>query len=452
MIFEERENELPYAPLDQVEMFYGRFVSYPNEHAPVAHTLWTAHTHLQACAETTPRLAFMSPEKASGKTRALEVTALLVKEPICSLNASPASVVRLIANGEVSLVLDEVDALFINTRAVEGNADLIAILNGGYRAGAKVHRCVTRGKAIEVESFSAFCPVVLAGLRTLPDTLASRAIFIRMRRRAPDEVVEPYRHRIHSGQAKGIYDSLVEWCAENAADLTGAEPELPSEITDRTADCWEPLIAIADAAGGDWPERARAAAIYLTKSAETEMVTTGVELLEHCWEAFGDQEKLTSKALLQLLLDRDESPWADMRGKPMNERLLAKMLKPYGIKSGTIRESQGGRPSKGYYKADFADSWNRYLPSIGERNKRYKRYNSDNQINNVTAVRDVTATNGPEGPHFKNELAPTEADGGNNIDNKNNNVTMLPPLGVPRSRALTSSPFRGAPLMNTWTG
>src|SRR5262249_58976413 len=97
MIFEERENALPHMPLDQVEMFYGRFVSYPNEHALVAHTLWTAHTHLQACAETTPRLAFMSPEKASGKTRALEVTALLVKDQICSLNASPASVVRLIA-------------------------------------------------------------------------------------------------------------------------------------------------------------------------------------------------------------------------------------------------------------------------------------------------------------------------------------------------------------------
>jgi hypothetical protein len=343
----------------------------------------------------------MSPEKASGKTRALEVTALLVKQPICSLNASPASVVRLIANGEVTLVLDEVDALFINTRAVEGNADLIAILNGGYRAGAKVHRCVTRGKAIEVESFSAFCPVVLAGLRTLPDTLASRAIFIRMQRRAPDEVVEPFRHRIHSGEAKGIYDALVEWCQEHVADLTGAEPALSAEITDRTADCWEPLIAIADAAGGDWPDRARTAAVYLTKSVEVEMVTTGVELLEHCREAFADEEKLTTKVLLQFLIERDESPWADMRGKPLNERLLAKMLRPYGIKSRTIRDSHdGGKTPKGYHKADFADAWNRYLPASDERHKRHKRHNVDNENNNVADVADVAASNGPKGiPH-----------------------------------------------------
>src|SRR5262249_40350591 len=121
-VFDFRENAFRYTALDQVESFYARFVSYPNEHALVAHVLWTAHTHLQTCAETTPRLAFMSAEKASGKTRALEVTGLFVKEPIVSLNASPASVVRLIANGEVTLVLDEVDAFFINTRAVEGNA------------------------------------------------------------------------------------------------------------------------------------------------------------------------------------------------------------------------------------------------------------------------------------------------------------------------------------------
>ena len=36
-------------------------------------------------------------EKESGKTRALEVTALLVPEPILSISTSPAAIIRLIA-------------------------------------------------------------------------------------------------------------------------------------------------------------------------------------------------------------------------------------------------------------------------------------------------------------------------------------------------------------------
>jgi hypothetical protein len=126
-----------------------------------------------------------------------------------------------------------------------------------------------------------------------------------------------------------------------------------------------------------------------------------VELLEHCREAFGEEEKLTSKVLLQFLIERDESPWADMRGKPLNERVLAKMLRPYGIKSRTIRDRHdGGKTPKGYHKADFVDAWNRYLPASDERHKRHKRHDVDNENNNVADVADVAASNGPKGiPH-----------------------------------------------------
>ena len=127
-------------------MCLARFISYPSEHALVAHVLWCAHTHLMDCWETTPRLAFMSAEKESGKTRALEITALLVKEPILSISASPAVIIRLIAKGRPTILYDEVDAVFGNAKAQEANADLRSVLNGGYRRGAKVHRCTTNGR------------------------------------------------------------------------------------------------------------------------------------------------------------------------------------------------------------------------------------------------------------------------------------------------------------------
>jgi hypothetical protein len=99
-----------------------------------------------------------------------------------------------------------------------------------------------------------------------------------MRRRAPDENVEPFRYKFHLGEAKPIADELAEWCAEHEGKIE--EPDLPDGVVDRAADIWEPLIAIADIAGGTWPEQARAAAVFFTKAnAEDEAMTSGVELL-----------------------------------------------------------------------------------------------------------------------------------------------------------------------------
>ena len=54
--------------LDQVRKFLVRFIAYPSEHAAIAHVLWIAHSHLMSAWESTPRIAFLSPEPASGKT------------------------------------------------------------------------------------------------------------------------------------------------------------------------------------------------------------------------------------------------------------------------------------------------------------------------------------------------------------------------------------------------
>src|SRR5262245_692892 len=97
---EEEEYLAPAVmPLDLVESFLRRFVAYPSEHALVAHVLWIAHCHMIKRFETTPRLAFMSAEKMSGKTRALEITELFVPNPRLSFSTSAAALVRIIAQG-----------------------------------------------------------------------------------------------------------------------------------------------------------------------------------------------------------------------------------------------------------------------------------------------------------------------------------------------------------------
>ena len=385
---------MTYTPLDLVEAYLTRFVAFPSDHALVVCSLWAAHTYLVDCAETSPRLAAMSEEKASGKTRLLEILAQLVKDPILSMSATPAVIVRLVSKGAPTILLDEIDGVFGSVKAQDANADLRSILNGGYRRGSKVYRCTTHGQKIETEELDPFAPVAVAGLRDLPDTLASRSIIIRMKRRAPDEHVELFRYRIHPAQAEPIREALAEWCAEHAETLTDSEPDLPEGIEDRTADCWEPLLAIADMAGGEWPAKARAAAVALTRSAIEDSTSRGVSLLEHVREAFDGETHIATAVLLDLLRDRDELPWKDIKGKPLDSRGLAVRLKGYGIKSKTVRI--GETTAKGYDSTDFADAWKRYLPSPEPvRHKGNIRHIFDNKNNFVTDVTDVTAVREP---------------------------------------------------------
>lgn len=386
------ERESGAGVLARVETFLARFVAYPSEHARIAHALWVAHAHLMDSWFTSPRLAFMSAEKESGKTRALEVTELLVPEPVLSINISPAALVRKVAMGPVTILYDEIDALFGNAGREEANVDVRSILNGGYRRGAKVHRCVTRGKKVELEELAAFAPVALAGLRDLPDTLASRSIFVRMHRRAPDERVEQFRLRKIQPQAVAIRMSLAEWCSDIAEQMANAEPNMPPGIIDRAAECWEPLLAVADAAGGDWPKRARAAAVALVAGAAEDTQTRGVELLEHVREAFGDQDRMWTDVLLKHLHERPESPWNDMKGKALNDRGLAARLRPYRIKSRDIKLD--GTVRKGYRLEDFADAWKRYLKPVGNLSatsatSATKLINNNKKVAEVAEVADI---------------------------------------------------------------
>src|SRR6516225_4779145 len=186
------------ALLDDVRSFLCCFVCYPSEHAATAHTLWAAHTHLMSAWESTPRLSFLSPEPASGKTRALEVTEPLVPRPVHATNVSPAYLYRKCGSdeGPPTILFDEIDAIF-GPKAKE-HEDVRSFLNSGHRRGATFGRCVVYGKRVETEDVQSFAAVALAGLGWLPDSIMTRSVTIRMRRRAPDEQVEAFRHRIHA--------------------------------------------------------------------------------------------------------------------------------------------------------------------------------------------------------------------------------------------------------------
>lgn len=162
--------------------------------------------------------------------------------------------------------------------------------------------------------------------------------------------------------AAGIYGILSKWCAAIEDEAATTEPKLPAGIVSRAAECWEPLCVVVDLAGGSWPERVRKAAIHFIAGNREESTTPGTELLEHIRAAFGQEDKLYTTTLLNNLHERPDSPWKDIRGKPLDDRGLAKRLRGLGIKSRDVWI--GNITKKGYYAADFEDNRRRYLQPL----------------------------------------------------------------------------------------
>ena len=345
-------------PLSDVLVYLRRFVAYPSEHAAVAHALWVVHTHLMDAWESTPRIAFLSPEPGSGKSRALEACELLVPNPVNAVNVSVAYLFRKVGDdkGRPTILYDEVDTVF--TKAGE-NEDIRGLLNAGHRKHSVVGRCVVYGKRIETEETPAYCAVALAGLGDMPDTILTRSVVIRMRRRAPTERIEPYRRRDVEHCSDALRERIEAWSASVFDVVRNSRPALPTGVEDRDADVWEALLAVADAAGGDWPVRARTAALVMVAQSKQSTPSLGVRLLADLREVFGANDRLSTDAILKGLHAIEEAPWADLRGKPMDARGLAHRLRAYGIGSKNLRG--GGAVLKGYERADLADAWQRYL-------------------------------------------------------------------------------------------
>lgn len=362
--YAEEDPERGAEILHAVETFLARFVAYPSAHARVAHVLWIVHCWFMDAWESTPRIAFLSPEPGSGKSRALEVTEPLVPRPVHAVNTTPAYLFRKVSDeaGRPTILYDEIDTVF-GPRAKD-NEDIRGMLNAGHRKGATAGRCVMRGKIVETEELPAYCAVALAGLDDLPDTIMTRSVIVRMRRRSPDEHIEPWRLRVNGGEAEKLRNWLARWAAAASERLTGDFwPDMPAEVTDRDADVWEALLAVANLAGGDWPERARVAAVALVAASRQRTPSLGVLLLRDIRTAFTavGQDRLTTVQLLSELNRMDESPWSTIRrGESLDSRGLSQRLNKYGIGS---KQHVGERGVRGYTQAQFEDAWKRYLPS-----------------------------------------------------------------------------------------
>lgn len=348
--------------LDETEAFVRRYVVL-GSHQAVAISLWVAHTHVAEAAEVTPYLAITSPERRTGKSRLLEVLACLVRAPISTMNISPSALFRAIDAGPTTVLFDEVDTIFGRR---EGNEDLRALLNAGFARGGQVHRSEAEAKKYVLRSFDVFAPKALAAIGKLPDTVADRCVHIRMKRKTSAEKVDRLRRRLVREDAERIRTELSAWATGAVQALADAWPALPDDLDDRAADAWEPLLAIADAAGHGWAGRARSAALALADDKDGDESVGGLLLL-HIREALDGHDRMSTVELLAELVDREDAPWARWWGNDVDAghtkgpaSRLAKILQPFGIAPKVLRI--GEATPRGYEREMFEEAWVRYLP------------------------------------------------------------------------------------------
>jgi len=274
---------------------------------------------------------------------------------------------RLVDIYKVSLCIDEVDSNF------RRNEELVSLVNSGYRReGAVAYRC--SGDSNEPTAYNSWSGKALAGIGRLPETTESRAIQILMRKKKRDEKVEKIRKH-HSKDFEILKQKCRKITFDNVNCLRDYEPEIPQELDDRQTDNWEPLLAIADLAGGDWPTWGRQAAVALSCQGKEDEISRREVLLADLRECFNATIKANTEKginitslptawILNYLKAKEESPWgAYLNGSSITPRQLAGILKSFGIRSKDIRwrDVNGERVLKGYEFSDFQDAFERYL-------------------------------------------------------------------------------------------
>lgn len=277
----------------------------------------------------------------------------------------------------------------------------------------------TVGDDHDPRKFSTWAAAAIAMIGRLPAALEDRSIPVALRRRRPDEPIVPF----NAEDLRRLARMAARWCGDAAGEIGRASPAIPDGIYNRQADNWAPLLAIADAAGGEWPERARHAAKALTMVGAGEDQSNNILLLADVRNLFDSrlEDKITTKELIDALVAIEERPWSEWcRGRPITAAALAKLLAPFGVIPVNLK-MPGEKVLKGYRREHFEDAFARYL----------------------TAPPIVAATPllHPSDGHNSHASGPLPRDGGSGCANSEDPNNHAPSSGVAASANVASIPF-----------
>lgn len=323
-----------------------------------AMVLWIVHTYCYHQFHYSPLLLINAPERACGKSVALGLIAELAHSPFESANITVAALFRIIEMYGPTVLIDEADTF------LESNPEMAGILNKGYEHRGVVVRVETIGDRLQPVPYRVFGPKAIAGIameRRLADATLSRCVRVQMRRKVQGETVQRLRSADRQ-KFNHMRSQMHRFVKDSQQELAKGHTDMPSELSDREQDNWEPLFTVARCAGPRWLAKAREAALSIKGSTEEPQSMTN-SLLADIREVLPGRQVLyiPSAKLLEALTSDPEMGWSTYnRGSPLTARQLAKSLGAYGIRSKTVRMPSGLTP-KGYEIREFEEVFKRYL-------------------------------------------------------------------------------------------
>lgn len=342
--------------LDELAAMVHRHIVCSDATAQAA-ALWIVFSWCIDAAQVAPIAVITAPEKRCGKTQLLTLIGKLCRKPIAASSITPAAFFRSIELWRPTLLIDEADTF------MKDNEELRGVINAGHsRESAYVIR--TTGDDHTPTSFSVWGAKAISGIGHLPDTIRDRAVLLELRRKQPHEIRDRLRYANPETWHR-LKQQLSRWSIDHIGELSQARPALPDALNDRAQDNWEILLAIAQQAGGHWPDTAFKAAIKL-EGAEQHSPSVNEELLSDIRDVFERtrQTRISSVQLVDYLTEDEEGPWATWnKGRPITPRQIAKRLSEFGIKSRQLR--LGTVNNHGYEKEHFKDAFKRYLSANG---------------------------------------------------------------------------------------
>jgi putative DNA primase/helicase len=331
-----------------------RYTVVSDEQA-LAITLWIMFAWLREnIVVHSPLLVFKSAEPDSGKTTACGVLKFLTPRAYSATEMTGPSLYRFVDRVHPTLIIDDADKL------LQRKPELAHIINVGWTRGTLIPRVGPYGDPVW---FNPFCAKVIAGAQLLlPKTTATRTITIKLLPKLPSERVEDFNHT-DDERFYELRRKLARWCIDNAEALKNANPALPPGFNNRLAMNWRPQLAVADLAGGDWPKKARAAAVKLDDKREEQ--SEGIRVLTALASIFTTREEITSEEVVKHLNADLTGEWCEFRNRgPITQRQLAALLRAYEIYPVVLHPTKRSDLSRhGYRRSQFTDVFAHYLPN-----------------------------------------------------------------------------------------
>jgi len=335
---------------------FSRTVIYMADEMHDALVLASAVSHAIDSFTTLPRLLALSAEGESGKSTLLRVIMMLGNNPWKSKATGPGLRAKFNEREKPLVVTDEASGVFGRNGLRNGDSDLGTVLREGYEKNAQLSLSVDR----VTEDVSCYCVAALGGLRrAVPDDVYSRCIVWKMQ--PVPETVTGLRDSLDDDtRAIGTLHGqrIHQWARAGAGDIRHCFRNLRRphrKLRARLRQIWGPLFAIAEFAGGDWPERClRAFKAMALDASEARVLSAEQMMLRDAAEYFRGtgEPKAFAAAIREHMTDLDEELYERLSDRGLAQLMTEALGAAQSMDIGTAR-------ARGYWGAPVLAAWKR---------------------------------------------------------------------------------------------